>query len=291
MPTKTGFQLTKRDIEILQHVYDFHLVHFEHLRALTGRSERTLYRRLQKLTDSKYLYRKRHMIERHLPLAYQKFVYTLNRGAVPVLVEQGIGTPEDVDLLQRRLREIKELFLKHALFLTDVHVVLELISRIRPIKLMRWHEGKELYDSVSVTEDGKQVKLPVRPDAFFTLDDNGRLRHFFLEVDRGTTTTKRFQRKIKAYSAYFQNGLQEKKYGIRQARIVTLTVSEARAKNLAKAATEILTKGEGKFYYFAPANHFSLERPLDALGEIFMAPYVYVLDARFSLLPPLSGRA
>jgi hypothetical protein len=209
------------------------------------------------------------------------------------LVEQGVASKEDIDLQARRLREIKELFLKHALMLTDIHVCLELGARVSPIKLIEWREGKELYDSAMVYEEGERKKSPVRPDAFLTLEDTRRPEgknqaYFLLEADRSTVTNKRFQRKIKAYAAYFEQELHTERYGIKSARVVTVTLTEARALNLCKAAREVVAEGDQKFYYFAPVEHFSFEEPEQVFDDIFMTPRDFEADKRYSFIPPLA---
>jgi len=285
MPSTGGFQLTAGDVAILTYVYQCRLVTIEHLIVLTGRSRRVVNRRLVKLTDQKYLYRKR-------SFPFMKYVYTINRAAATELVERGVASKETLDL-RVRLHELTELFLRHALMLTDVHVALEVASRGSPIKLVEWREGKELYDSVILLEDGERKKYPVRPDAFFTLQDTRRpggknMADFFLEVDRSTTTSKRFQRKMKGYWGYFKEGLHEKKYGIRSARVITITLTEARAVNLCEAVREVIPREEGRFYYFAPVKWFSVSSPEQVFGEIFMTPRDYETGKRYSLIPPLA---
>ena len=284
--TKKGFRLTQGDIEILNFIYSFRLVTIEHLILLTERSRRTLNRRLVKLAENKFVYRRR-------SFPFEKFIYTINRAAAPILVEQGIASKEVLDL-RVRLHELSDLFLKHALMMTDIHVSLELAGRSSPIRLNSWREGKDLYDKVLVREDGEQKRIAVRPDAFFTLLDTRRPEgqnksHFFLEADRSTTTHKRFQRKIRGYSLYFQQGLQTKRYAIRNARVLTITLTKERALGLCEAASEVLDLRDSKFYYFAPVEHFSLSDPKEVFGEIFLSPKDYQGDKRYQLVPPLVG--
>ncbi len=208
------------------------------------------------------------------------------------MVEQGVAPKELVDL-RVRLHELTDLFLKHALMLTDIHVCLEVASRESPIKLCDWQEGEELYERVMVVEDGRQQKLPVRPDAFLTLEDTRRpagqnKAHFFLEADRSTTTHKRFQRKIKAYWGYFKQGLHTKRYGIKSARVLTLTLTEARAVGLCEAASEVLESGMAKFFYFAPVKYFSLTEPEYIFEQIFMSPRDFREGVYYQLIPPLA---
>ena len=282
--TKQGFRLTQGDIEILEFIYLFRLVTIEHLILLTERSRRTLNRRLVKLAEQRYVYRRR-------SFPFEKFIYTINRAAAPILVSRGVASKEVLDL-RVRLHELSDLFLKHALMLTDIHVSLELAGRISPIKLTAWREGKELYDRVMVRENGERKTIAVRPDALFTLQDIRRPEgqnqaYFFLEADRSTTTHKRFQRKIRGYSTYFQQGLHTKNYGMRSVRVLTITLTKARALGLCEAANDVLGTRDAKFYYFAPMEYFSLFEPEQVLDEIFFTPRDFREGRRYGFIPPL----
>lgn len=286
MSSKRGFKLTEGDVEILNWVYQLRLLTVYHLQVLTGRLRQALSRRLARLEERDFLYCKKNSL-------FEKKVYTLNRAAALILVERGVVSAESIDLQVRRLREITDLFLKHALMLTDIHTTLELASRESSIKLVEWREGKELYDSVSVMTKGEKEKLPVRPDAYFVLQDTrqpeGRnIADFFLEADRSTTTNKRFQRKIKGYSNYFKQKLHTKKYGIRSARVITVTLTDERALNLCKAARDVLPTQERKFYYFASMKHFSFESPEHILDEIFISPQSLDTGKQHHLIQPLA---
>ena len=287
MPKKRGFQLTEGDIEILMWVYRLRLATVEHLEVLTGRSKRPLNTRLMKLTENGYLYRRRSDL-------HEKYIYTIDKEAGPVLVERGIASPEIINL-RVRLHELTNLFLKHALMLTDIHVTLELASRNNHIKLREWREGNELHDKVGFVEydDGKRIewKLPVRPDAFFMLEDtnqpSGRNRsYFFVEADRSTTTNKRFQRKVRAYWHYYRQGLHTKKYKIKGFRVLTITLTEARALNLCKASCEVLPSGQGMFYYFTSMQ--PLSNPAHVFDDIFISPKDFDKGVFHRLIPSLA---
>ena len=282
---QTGFKLTKDDIEILTHVYQCRLATIDHLHLLTNRSHKALYRRLAKLTLNQYLYRRRTNIN-------EKYIYTINRATVPVLVEHGIANDyESVDLHMRRLRELKQLFLRHALMLTDIHATLRRATTDHHITLTDWKEGEQLHDSVIARDKRtkKKQKFPVRPDSLFILQDTTRPAEkntfgFFLEADRSTTTNARFQNKIIAYQKYFEEQ-RHKKYGITSARVITITLTKARAENLAKSALEVLLKKSvGKFYYFTSVENLSIENPHTIFNNIFISPKDFQKGIRYQLI-------
>jgi len=265
MTEQSGFQLATGDIEILRFLYDYRFLHIGHLIALTGRRHQMIHRRLLKLVDRRF-------IARITPPAH-KHIYTLGRAAGSVLVEHGIAP---LELIDARLRhhELKELFLKHTLMIVDLHVGLARATCDSHARLVLWKQGQDLYDRVTFKEAGRNVRLPVRPDAFFTLEDvtrdPGKNRlHFMLEADRSTTTHERFLKKIKAYWQYFIQELHTKKYSIKSFRVVTVALTKERALNLREAAEHILPQAARKYYLFAAIHEF-LNSPL---GDIWSTPH------------------
>ena len=218
----SGFVLVSGDLEIFKLIYDYRLLRREHLSALMQRSAKRLHRRLLRLAQNGYL--------TTIRLPQQKHIYGLGRAALPPLVEQGIA--EEGILAQRfRAHELKELFLKHEMMIVDIHVMLTLAGRGSHLRPYAWREGRELHDSVTVAGHAGIHKLPIRPDAFFSIKDSRRATrikrvHFFLEADRSTATQTRFKDKIHAYWHYLKQGLHAKKFGIKNFRVITVTIIE-----------------------------------------------------------------
>jgi hypothetical protein len=277
----TGFVLTPDDITIFKLIYEFRLLRLEHLHVLTGRSEKRLHRRIFKLLGLGYL------SVRKLP--QQKHIYGLRKKAVPILVEQGIA---DEQMLSERLRthELKELFLKHEMMIVDLHVILSIAGKRTgaELRLVDWREGRELFDSVTATTHAGQSRLPIRPDAFCTLEDSRRLAganraHFFLEADRSTTTQSRFTEKLLAYWHYLDQGLHTKKYGIKNFRVLTVTITPERAQSLCALAASVLPERARKFYLFTSLTQFSLDAPDPVFRDIYLSSRES--GTRFPLVP------
>jgi len=265
---RASFQLTSGDVEMIRRVYEYRVVHIDHISVLIGRSYKKIHGRLLKLVQHHFLAR--------IELAFQKHIYVIGREGINVLVEQGIASWE---LIEWRLRhhELKELFLKHQLMLVDLHCMLELAGRKTDIGLNVWREGKELWDTMQVWRDRERVSLPVCPDAFFVLEDasrpDGRNRlNFFLEADRSTTTHKRFQNKLVAYRQYMEDGLHVKRYGIKTFRVVTVTLTPERALSLNAVAREVLPSHARKYFLFASIDSLSLSNPNPILSDVFVSP-------------------
>ena len=284
---RNSFDLSEKEKDILTALYRFRLMTVYHLIKLTGRKQQNLNSSLRKLE-------KRGSVCRRQNKKFEPFVYSVGVEAAPILASLGLGDREEIHLLARRLHELRTLFDRHFLMVTDIHLTLELACRNSSIKIHEWREGKQLNDFVIIREGNENKKLFVRPDAFFSLDfstpTSTTRRYFFLEADRGTTTNKTFQNKIKAYWAYYKQDLFTKKYNVsaRSFRVITITESEKRAENLCKASKEVLPKGSGNFYYFTPMSNLSDDEPTNIFQSIFTAPPDYETKKRYSLIPPLA---
>ena len=76
-------------------------------------------------------------------------------------------------------------------------------------------------------------KYAVIPDGFFGLEDPKGKFYFFLEADRSTMSNRRFLNKMKAYWNWWKQKGHQKKFGIKNFRVLTLTISKERAEELA----------------------------------------------------------
>lgn len=284
MPTHQSFQLADGDLDLIEWCYELRFATIDHFIALSKRLRPALVRRIVKLLERRYLSR--------IVLTGQKHIYIVGKAAIPILVERGIAPPEKLNA-RSRASELKELFLKHALMIVDIHASLLLATRNNHISLIRWEEGKEIWDAIKVHEAGKQHRLPVCPDGLFTLQDSSRPEdrnrlHFMLEADRSTMTQERLQNKIVAYWNYLQSGRQEQRYGMKNFRVVTVTLTEERAANLAQLTVDVTPPQFRKFFLFTSLKQFSLENPQPILKDIFITPRD-LNGHRAPLVPPPSA--
>jgi hypothetical protein len=247
MPAKDGFELQKQDLELLHSVHQLRIATIDHLAALSGRSVRALWGRLLKLRARRYL----SSVARFM----QKHVYAIGSAGVPVLIEHGYAGGEVAD---RRLRhhELKDLGIRHAVFIADIHTRVLLLTRTGPITLAYWEEGKALWDAVpGVNGD---ASIPVRPDAYFVLRHAGRPEgrnrfHVFLEADRSTMSHQRMAAKIAGYVAYHERRLHAKQYpGMQSFIVATVTETRSRAEELRKDLQSLIPPGARHAYLFIP---------------------------------------
>jgi len=225
MPASTGFQLVSSDLNILHHVYELRLATIEHVAALSGRSYKRTQERLAKMEEHGYL----SCIARRP----HKHVYAIGHEGVRELIEQG-HAPRELAAKRLRQNELKELGIRHAVFIADIHVRVLQLTRVRSFSISKWVEGSSLWDRVTTSTNDV---IPIRPDALFSIawpEGKGRA-HFFLEADRGTMAHSRMREKVAGYAAYFQQQLHVKKHeGIKIFRVATVTETLGRAQGLAE---------------------------------------------------------
>ena len=230
-----GFVLSKWDLEILRLVWQHRFLRREQLAILTGRTPKKLHDRLLEMSERGYL--------GTFKFPLQKHIYRIAREGIRALVRQGIAP---LDLLDQRQRdhELTQYYLEHEMLIVDVHIALTLASKEGPIRLVDWRQGKENYDFVMV---GGQ-RIPVSPDAFFTLEDSRRppesnQAHFFLEADLSSENHRYFQNKIIGAASYYNQRLHERKFDIKGFRVLTVALNDARARNLCALAQSLLPEG------------------------------------------------
>lgn len=239
------------DVDLLRHCRELRYCTIEHLAVLTGRHRQAINLRLKTLIEEKYIYRIK------FPNPNHKHIYSLGSQGFRHLAFLGVIGLEDIPP-RLRTAELKPLFLDHTLLVTDIHTCLILASRTGTKRLVDWREGKDLYESVTYYEDGRKKRLPVCPDAFFQIEQDGKRLAYALEADRGTTTRRTFNDKINAYWRFLEQDRQRNSYGVDWFRVVTLTLSSTRSDGLSQLAAITLPTRFKKYFLFRswPPNSF-----------------------------------
>lgn len=171
-------------------------------------------------------------------------------------------------------KELGDIHIAHTLLISHIRAVLTATCNINPgLELLFWREGRELLDTIELALPETYARVPVAPDGFFGLRDaKGRL-YFFVEADRGNMTLKRFTLKLKAYAAFGVAGKHKERFGINKFRVLTVTSSKARCKNLIEAALaaedvrELRTR-----FLFATEQDLPLSSPESIFTKIWTMP-------------------
>ena len=267
---KPAFVLQERDRELVRVVSQHRVISSDDLQLLVAGSNQTILRRLQKLFHNGYLDRPRSQRQRgNAPM-----VYALGqKGAELVASDAGAKAAGD---WSEKNRLIGPTYLEHALMVSRFQTALRFSLRERGnASLDRWCSDGAIRDAVVVEHDASTERIPIAPDAFFTLrllnEPEGRNRvHVFLEADRGTMTTKRYFTKIRGYWQYWRSGRQEQ-LGIKNFLVLTVTATPERAASLWTVTGELdAPKHRGlRMFLFGSEQSYTLAEPLRILDAIW----------------------
>ncbi len=271
---EVDFALTPRDLEILALVESFRLATSAHIASLTRGSNQGILRRLQKLYHAGFLDRLRP--DRTSDGGSAKMVYAVTNKGIRELQKRGfVKEPTKTDWNYKN-RSLDTLYMRHTLLIAHIRAVLTAACASHPdFQLLFWKEGRELYDTIEVALLRGYTPVPVYADAFFSLQDAKGRMHFMLEADRGTMTIKRFTLKLKAYAAYWQERRHEEKFGIRYFRVLTITTSAVRMRNLIAAARkEDDVRKIARMFLFTEEEKLSLECPESIFEHVWAEPTI-----------------
>ena len=294
-----SFRLQERDIEIIKQVYKHRFLNSEHIKTLIEGSNQGILRRLQALYHNQYLDRPREQIQPYRS-GSQAMIYGIgNKGAD--LLAQDFNIPRAKIDWTSKNRNVQTFFLNHTLSIADFMVCLELAcEQVKNIKIIEPEEilarsPKETQSGVNSyslkiqttrTVRGKQKNFNIGliPDKVFgihfTNEPAGRNKaYFFLEADRSTMPVERknllrtsFYKKLLCY--YLASSMKEdifkKTFGFKHARVLTVTKSNERIKNMIKANQKVDERGKGlRMLLFTQASSFSLDQANKVLEKIW----------------------
>jgi hypothetical protein len=248
-------RLTARDVEILKTVAEYRIVRQDHIQTLFFGSRSTAQYRLSHLFQHGFL--ARHFLPVYA--GWSPTLYTLDTRGVEMLRSEWQYTAPTWN------PHVGHEFLAHTLSIADVRVAISLACRAVNYKLILWRSEAEMkadYDRVMIRlANGSNQTISLIPDSYFVVETPQGRAHFFVELDRGTETLKRFAIKVLAYQAYVANGQYQKRYPTRSLRVLTVTTSPKRLAHL-KTTTEQV--GGGRMFWFATANDVLPEKALTA---------------------------
>ena len=257
------FRLTQRDAEIVEAVYHYRALTTPQIQALFfpatrgGRSNSRCQLRLQTLFHTGYLTREE--LPTRLSEGRRPLVYRLDwEGAQLVARREGVEI-EQLDWSPRE-RSAGSAFLDHLLATNQVRIALVLAARAQSWSIVRWIDDRALkreqakHSVTLLGPKGGKERAAVVPDGYFVLDAGKHIYHDFLEMDLGTVTgeagawgRRDWRRKVAAYLEFARSGQYEALYQARKWRVLTVTTSQARLKNLV-AATE-KAGGKANFWF------------------------------------------
>lgn len=262
--TPPKFRISDIDLKILQDLGDYRFLDARQILALHKEANaRTLQRRLQLLFHAGFLDRPSQQFSYIQPSSH--IIYALAKKGAKLIFSDRRAEAN----WAKNNKSAKPLFLQHALMVSSLRVVLTLaLKRLRQSKLLNWQE-ENLSDKVYCGGE----RLPVSPDAFFTIEDKGDLLHYFLEADRSTMSQDRFFKKMLAYWQYWSEEKQKDKFNISKFRVLTLTISQERKDNLRAITKRAGDNKQGsEMFLFACEKDYNLDKPDSVLKPIWLSP-------------------
>lgn len=240
--------LTERDKRIVEAVYQCRVLRQDQIHTLFfGASKAASQRRLALLYHHGFLTRVFLTVRASYMLS--PALYMLDRRGAELLRSE-LGY-DDISWTAKS-HDVGQPFLEHTLAINDVRVAVTLACKTHGFTLLEWRSEADLkgeYDRVTIQQrNGSKQSVSLIPDSFFAVQTPRGKAPFFLEVDRGTETTGRFQDKIRAYQAYVQTGAYEKRYGYKSVRVLTVAFSQKRLESLRTVTEEV---GGKERYWFA----------------------------------------
>jgi hypothetical protein len=261
---------TSNDQRVVKLVNEYRLLSQKHIETLTGKARSTVQQRLMRLYHHRYLDRE------FLPVSagFSPTLYRLGRRGIELIRRLG-DEPKTTST-----RSLSPYFLAHTLAINEFRIAINQKAWEHRYSVSRWvgeGEIKANYDRVSVSSGQKNATLPVVPDSYFSLTAPGKPEtSFFLELDRGTMTQKRFIHKVLAYVTYHKSGAFEQRYRKPSFRVLTVvdTSSRKRLKYLADASASV--PGVGRKFWFAHLD--------DVTGKDIMVDKVWRIAGREALV-------
>ncbi|MEI8288163.1 MAG: replication-relaxation family protein [Verrucomicrobiota bacterium] len=257
--TVAQMQLTDRDRTIIRLVHRHRFLSSRQIIALVGDSQLQVLRRLKLLYHHGFLERPRAQLQYYDTPGTRPIVYGLSTKG-RIMLKQELG---DSSLWSEKNHAIGQVFLEHALLVSETMVSIELACQKHGIRLL--YED-ELDLPVQKQPFQWRVKiqgsmnLGVIPDRVFAIEYQNQAgqverAYFFLEADRGTMPVVRkqltqtsFRRKLLAYEATWINKVHQRHLGIHHFRALTVTTIVARVQSLLLACSQ-LKRGHGLFLF------------------------------------------
>lgn len=278
LDTRPVFRLTDRDREMLKIIYDYRFITAGMLQDLASpvklsdrqkmalaklnaerksasgqeRAERAqgtqrkILRRLQMLYHAGYVQRKK--LSDNEPIAYA----IGNAGAGELMLHYGIDR-KHINWTTKN-REAGDNYIRHTLMVSRFRHCLELTLRLIPDATVSWEHTFKAKVQYEDTLGGKTqlVDGAVIPDGLFVVTIAGKPIHYFLEADRSTMTNARYLTKLKSYFWYYATYVNENTSSeIKQMRVLTITLSEDRKKNLRDTAQQVHETMSKDLFWFA----------------------------------------
>ncbi len=260
-----AMQLTTRDIELVKAVLEYRFLTIEHYAWLfPNDSTRGVTNRLH------LLYHHGHLERVSLPVSksINRMIYSLTEKGAQLIAEADSLMRDEVPW-NRYLNKVTPGHISHLLDINTVIISARLALEkahseglVDNYKLIRT-EPKKNKISVQMRDDnGRRFEASVIPDSIFAIVFNRGYLLFFVEIDRSTMTTIRWQEKINVYREYTRSADLQSRFQNNSFIVLTVTTSSKRIESLACKTVEI---GGKRCFWFAELSGITPENILNKI--------------------------
>jgi hypothetical protein len=263
------FIITERDISLVRAVLDYRFVYTKHILWLQPpkTSSRNIQTRLQLLYHHGYLER----IRLEELRGAENIVYSLTEKGAVLLAEADSVAREEI-AWGRYMNKVSPTHIRHLLEINDVLLSFQLVlseaqarREIAEFFIKRGEPKKDRLPAILRAADGRRVPVAIVPDAFIAIKFDARnYGVFFVEVDRATMSTGRWQEKVKVYREYNHSEHLKEKFRAEWCIVLTVAPSE---KRIASLAEKTIALGGRRGFWFTTAEQIT---PATAGGRIWV---------------------
>lgn len=227
---KNAFNLQPRDAGIIKNVFYWRFLTGRQIKSFCGfNSQKRANDRLRALFNAGYLSR------RLFINAFQKeLLYFAGSQAIEFMAAETGTDPLEVRRKRAKALKTRDSFLLYFLSINNFRFSLEMAKRSDSrIEIAAWKYKPPLF----VNEEHK-----IFPDAYILVKQEGKICHYFVEIDRAVESRKRIKKKIEAYLDYGLNGDFEKQYGSKYFRLLIVCKTPARLTTLLRIIERVTDK-------------------------------------------------
>lgn len=250
-----SFRLTERDGELLALLYCHHLMLARQLVALGFFG--SLVRcnaRLRKLREAGYV--RKGLVP---SIRGTQAVHRLAAKAAPIVAER-LGI-EQIEVRRTSCKGFSVLQLEHTVRVSDLRIQCEQSAAFAGLEA-EWTPECQCRHEYSVRRGNCWQKRVLKPDGLLRLISDGCSRFFFIEVDLGNTSHKRFRAKIASYQQY-ASGVFQQTYGEDGFTVLTVTTGARRLSRLAA-----LVKTDAPQFLFTTFDELMQSSPFDSIWTL-----------------------
>jgi DNA-binding HxlR family transcriptional regulator len=262
------FNLTPRDVELVRAVFKYRFLGTRQFWWLfPNDSQKNLTNRLRHLFQHGYVNR----ITLPVSSSRDALIYAMTEQGATLLAESD-GVERSEVKWARHLNVVQPTHIQHLLAINDVLIslrhTLELAKAAGTLADYRVYRGDPQKHRLTVQVrdlDGHRSNASVIPDAILVLQaPMGERGVFFLEIDRATMTTVRWQEKVVVYREYSQSSQLAKVWRAEWSILLTVTTSEKRLMSIAEKTVAL---GGRRGFWFTTSGEIT---PDTALAPVWV---------------------